>query len=242
MSVSAKTMLRSPLAVGACITAVVTITGTAYALINPRPGSTASWLRFSEQPRCKTVVFDPQPPLNVRSTPVEKQGNIVGGILNWQEVTIVAEKEGWVQISAPVKGWIYQNLTKTLCDPPQEINALKRSNASELTASDDMGSKMLQQASVHFQAGNLPGAIAIAKGVPQESPAYDQAQIAIRMMPRTWNQAKSKYETAEEALEDRRWSDVLTIVTEFPDIRYWRQKLAPVVKKAILMQHFLGDQ
>jgi hypothetical protein len=239
MSVKIKTILQSPLAVGACVTAVVTVVGTAYALIYPRPGSTAAWLRSPNQANCRTVVFDPKPPLNVRSTPSDKPGNIVGSLLNDQEVTIEREQDGWIQIKEPVQGWIYQNLTKTICDNQKPGVAF---NVPASPAPDDLGSKMLRQASAQFQAGNLKGAMALAKAVPEESPAYSQAQVELRTMPRQWDQAKVKYDTAREALENRRWSDVLTIVTEFPDIRYWRQQLTPVVKQAILMQHLMDDQ
>ncbi len=246
MSISLKTMLRSPLAVGACITAVVTFTGTAYALINPRPGSaaTSSWLPFAKQASCKTVVFDPQPPLNVRSTPIEQANNIINSLANGQEVSIISEKDGWVQISTPVRGWIYQNLTKTQCGNSNSIASTPNvvSRTTSALAKTEKGSRILESASAHFQAGNLKGAIEIAKTVPAESPAYHQAQAAIEAMPKTWNQAETQFNNAKVALDDHRLHDVLKIATEFPDIRYWREKLAPVVKKAIKAQHILTEQ
>jgi hypothetical protein len=244
MSICLKTILRSPLAIGACITAAVTITGTAYALMNPRPGSIdTSWLPLSKQASCKTVVFDPKPPLNVRSSPIEQAGNVINSLANGEEVSIVAEKDGWVQISTPVKGWIYQNLTKTMCGDSKPVTAsLNNALPSIAPTGTERGSRILETATAHFQAGNLNGAIAIARTVPTESPAYPQAQVALETMPKTWNQAETQYENAKTALDDSRWHDVLAIATDFPDIRFWREKLTPVVKKAIQMQHILGQK
>lgn len=68
---------------------------------------------------CSVVVSDPQPPLNVRSTPNANLGKIVGKLDNDTPVSIVNEQNGWVQINSPVQGWISKNRTKTVC---QEIN------------------------------------------------------------------------------------------------------------------------
>ncbi|NDJ18706.1 SH3 domain-containing protein [Myxacorys almedinensis] len=237
--------LTSPLAIGAYITAIVTVAGAAYALSQPRQDTSASiqstsnaWLQAKER-SCKTVIFDPHPPINVRATPVEQNGNIIGAIANGTEVSIVLEKEGWYQISAPAAGWIYKKLTKTDCGTPNPV-------ASHVSIPPvvpiqsptiDPGGRLLEKALSHYQSGNLNGAIALAKAVPIESAAYDQAQVALRTMPQRWKLAESKYTIAVRSLQEGRWSDVLKVATEFPDIRFWRQKLAPIVKEATLIQH-----
>ncbi len=105
--------------------------------------------------------------------------------------------------------------------------------------SDRQGKWLLEKATIHYQNGNLERAIALAKSVSIESAAYDQAQVALRTMPQKWNQAKSKYAIAKQALHESRWNDVLKVAVEYPDIRYWRQELAPIVKKATLLQYHL---
>lgn len=248
MSVSVKRILNSPLMVGVCITAVVTVTGTIYALLNPRPTTTRSAATLTSDAQvedCKTVVFDPEPPLNVRATPIEQPGNIVGKLQNGQILTIVNKQNGWLQISSPIVGWVYEKLTQESCDSTPVATLTEKSSIDtpETPAlQSDQGSRLFKEAISHFQAGNLRGAIALANAVPADSPAYDQAQAAIKTMPQNWNRAKSKYDTAQQAMADNRWSDILRIATDFPDIRYWREQLAPIVKKAIRMHYLTATQ
>lgn len=61
------------------------------------------------------VVNDPNPPLNVRSSPEVKAGNIVGQLNNNTFVPVVEEKNGWLKISDPVEGWIAKNRTRSSC-------------------------------------------------------------------------------------------------------------------------------
>lgn len=61
------------------------------------------------------IVNDPNPPLNVRSTPRVTSNNIVGRIPNGTRVSIVGEQNGWFQINSPVRGWIAKNRTRSSC-------------------------------------------------------------------------------------------------------------------------------
>ncbi len=61
------------------------------------------------------VVNDPNPPLNIRSSPEVKEGNIVGQLNNNTFVPVVEEKNGWLKITAPVEGWIAKNRTRSSC-------------------------------------------------------------------------------------------------------------------------------
>ncbi|HEY9596551.1 MAG TPA: protein kinase [Cyanophyceae cyanobacterium] len=65
---------------------------------------------------CITVVFDPESPLNVRSTPdATHENNIIGQLENGRQVSVVAEQDGWLQINAPIVGWISKNRTQQNC-------------------------------------------------------------------------------------------------------------------------------
>lgn len=225
--------LKSPLAIGAGITAIITVAGIVYAIFDPRPAAPSAQ-------SCKIVVFDPKPPLNVRSTPVERSGNIVATLNNGDVLSVVGERDGWYEISAPAAGWVYQNLTNEVCDSSTPTAVLSQRPLADPTLPDDSGSRLFQQAISQFHAGNLKGAIALASLVPATSPAYDQAQSALKTMPKSWRQAESKYKTAQQAHRENRWSDILKIAAEFPDIRFWREQLAPLVKEAIRMQFKAG--
>ncbi|MGD1704882.1 SH3 domain-containing protein [Dapis sp. BLCC M229] len=61
------------------------------------------------------IVDDPEAPLNVRSTPEVKEGNIVGQLNNNTFVSVADEKSGWLQITNPVTGWVAKNRTRSTC-------------------------------------------------------------------------------------------------------------------------------
>ncbi len=62
----------------------------------------------------KRIISDPKPPINVR----EGAGvdfAIVGKLDNGTQITVQSEKQGWLQISAPIAGWVAANRTKPIC-------------------------------------------------------------------------------------------------------------------------------
>jgi serine/threonine protein kinase len=62
----------------------------------------------------KRLISDPNPPINVR----EDAGvdfAIVGKLDNGTQITVQSEKQGWLQISAPIAGWVAANRTKPMC-------------------------------------------------------------------------------------------------------------------------------
>jgi predicted secreted protein len=61
------------------------------------------------------VVADPEPPLNVRSSPEVKEGNIVGQLNNNTFVSVADEQMGWLRITSPVAGWVAKNRTESSC-------------------------------------------------------------------------------------------------------------------------------
>ncbi len=68
-----------------------------------------------DQKNCPIVAFDSESPLNVRSTPDLKLGTVVGTLENGTRLTVLAEQNGWLQISSPVQGWVSKKRTKTAC-------------------------------------------------------------------------------------------------------------------------------
>jgi uncharacterized protein YgiM (DUF1202 family) len=233
----------NPLIVGACITAVVTVAGTIYAVLNPqsdgsKPSVQSTAIATATSPHCRTIVNDPQPPLNVRSSPAELTNNVVGQVKNGEMLTVRGGNEAWFKVSSPVQGWVDQALTKTVCGSAEQINEA-RSKAAQVATKpiQDQGDRILASATLIYQAGDLPGAMALAKTIPSSSSAYLQAQAKLKTMPSDWKYAQSLYDKAEKALKQSKWEIVLNIVDGFPDIRFWRERLAPLVKKAIQLRH-----
>lgn len=181
---------------------------------------------------CQTLTADPKPPLNVRSSPVVTIDNAVGHIPNGTLLTVVDEAEGWLKISSPIPGWVYKELTITTC-----VNSRDAASQTMLLPHQgdtfDRGTYLMAIATQQYQSGNLNGAIALAKTVPADSPTYPTAKVAAVQWPQEWSRAESRYYTAQKALRDSRWQDAIMSAREFPDIRFWKEKLTPIVKQAI---------
>jgi serine/threonine protein kinase len=62
----------------------------------------------------KRLISDPNPPINVRQG-AGKDYAIVGKLDNGTQITVTGEKQGWLQISAPIAGWVAANRTKPIC-------------------------------------------------------------------------------------------------------------------------------
>ncbi len=86
------------------------------------PDKPAEALREVES--CKVTmarVSDPNPPLNVRSTPnTTSDGTVVGQLKNGTFVTVISEQEGWFRISTPVKGWLSSKNVESGCNQKVE--------------------------------------------------------------------------------------------------------------------------
>ena len=92
--------------------------------------------------------------------------------------------------------------------------------------------KTLSEAQKEFQAGDLQGAIALAKSIPSHSNVYPEAQATIGEWQQEWQIAASKYEAAKRAFEQNRWGDVINNSIEIPDISYWQTKIDALAEQA----------
>ncbi len=178
---------------------------------------------------CKTIATDPNPPLNVRSSPVSAPDNVVGKLRNGTQLTIVDENDGWLRISRPLEGWVYKELTVTSC-----VSAATARVANPTPI--DNGSNILAEATEYYHSGNLEGAIALAQTVPANQPSYQLAQGTIVQWQQDWKVAETEFYASQKAVREGRWQDVLTKIKTFPDNRFWRGKMAPLVRASIQKQ------
>ncbi|MBW4578797.1 MAG: SH3 domain-containing protein [Tildeniella nuda ZEHNDER 1965/U140] len=190
-------------------------------------------LRTAKAPHtiCNTIATDPSPPLNVRSSPVVAPDNVVGTVRNGTRLVVVDRNEGWLRINQPLDGWVYQDLTVTSCVP-----ATAQANAN-LPHSNDSGMQVLAQATERYQSGDLKAAIALTQTIPASSAAYQPAKGAVNQWQRDWKTAETTFAEMQQAITQSRWQDVLLKVQTVPDNRFWRAKLAPIVKIAIQRQN-----
>jgi hypothetical protein len=241
--------MRLPLVVGIWITAGVTVMGIGCAVLRPRanaqpvvnPQSSRltpdrltpdrlTPVQLAQLPNCQTVVIDPQPPLNVRSTPVAGSNNIVGTITNGTALKVSGGQDGWLQVQAPVPGWVYQDLTATLCQNQQGQTVAMRQPETNATQS---GQQLIQSAHDRFQAGELPAAIALLKSIPTQDSHYVQAQTTMKSLTQQWQQSQLVYSKAQKAIAQQQWQVALKQVEVMPDVKYWRAKMAPIMQLAI---------
>lgn len=81
-------------------------------------GRVTDQLASTQVSGCRTFISDKQPPANVRSAPVVKPDNIVGKLKNGTVVTVTAQRSSWLEISAPIRGWVAVNLSAVSCSAP----------------------------------------------------------------------------------------------------------------------------
>ncbi|MEG4168211.1 MULTISPECIES: SH3 domain-containing protein [unclassified Microcoleus] len=73
----------------------------------------------------QAVVSDPNPPLNVRSSPQVSGSQILGKLKNNTFVSVAEEQNGWLRITDPVPGWVAKRRTESSCsNVNQPINFL----------------------------------------------------------------------------------------------------------------------
>jgi hypothetical protein len=180
------------------------------------------------QETCTTIATDPTPPLNVRSSPVVAPDNLVDTVNNGTQLTVIDRNQGWLRISSPVAGWVYEDRTVTSCVP---TTASTTAPDAPVTPADE-GTKTLAEATEYYHAGNLNAAIALARTIPADSHAYTTTAAAIVRWEQDWRRAENEFYSSQRASREGRWQDVLSTVQDFPDNRYWRERLTPIVRQA----------
>lgn len=90
----------------------------------------------------------------------------------------------------------------------------------------------LYQATEEYQAGDLKQAIALVKSIPSDSKIYPEAQATADEWQEQWQIAAKNYQFLETAASAGRWSDVLRIAANVPDILYWQSKTDKLVEEA----------
>lgn len=94
--------------IGTVIVTIGTITITWIQKLEPDPGSTPSPAQSATVVSC--IINSGE--LNVRSEP---KGNVIDRLKPGQKLSTTGkEKDGWIEISAPIQGWVFKQLTQ-LC-------------------------------------------------------------------------------------------------------------------------------
>ncbi|NEN94567.1 MAG: protein kinase [Moorea sp. SIO3I7] len=204
--------------------------------------------RSTPNRRQAPVVYEPPAPaapgncqvtgsrLNVRSEP---NGSKVGKLNQGTSLVLTGSGQpGWVEISSPVNGWVFTNLTDCVSTvepvvatapkrnvpkrnvPKQKVSpkptpVVKRAPSPPQTRQPtpaqpaDNGSLILARAVENYQAGDIKRAIAIAQDVLPSSAAFNGAQTKIDQWHNEWVSFERKFDQIQQAYEQGRWQDVL---------------------------------
>lgn len=84
--------------------------------VSPAETRTATTREVQSCKVTMAIVNDPEPPINVRSTPTNDKANVVGQLKNGTFLTVTKEQNGWFQISDPMKGWVSKSRTTSSCN------------------------------------------------------------------------------------------------------------------------------
>ena len=244
----ASTSNALPLFIG-LILVVAVGAGATYAI---REGSLGSLFggdrdRDTSEEICRVVANGK---LNVRSGP---KGQVVDTVAQGTNLSLTGnEKNGWVEISSPKKGWVFNDKKYINCSlasqtpvetpvnqAPVETPTPKPSTPTPKPSAPtpkpvDNGSKTLAKAADQSKDGDWEKAIAIAKSIPASSPAYQEAQAKIAQWQQELSDTKAKFDKIQKALDEGRWDEVLIAATDpkFLEERYWREKLNQLIEEA----------
>ena len=190
---------------------------------------------------------------NVRSEP---KGNVINTVQKGTSLALTgAEKNGWVKISSPVEGWVFNGSQYIDCalanQKPVETTASQKpveTPASQQPVETptpkkspdkpkpvDDGAKALETAAQKYQSGDLQGAIAQAQEILASGSAAKKDAVAkIAQWQQEWTSAEAQFNEIQKALNEGRWDDVLVHESDsgFPEQRYWRDKLNQLIEEA----------
>jgi serine/threonine-protein kinase len=206
--------------------------------------------RDTSQGTCRVVANGV---LNVRSGP---KGSVVDTVPQGTSLALTgAEKNGWVEIRSPVKGWVFNGSQYIDCTSASQkpVETIARQKPVETIATQkpvetptpkkspdkpkpvDNGSKALETAAEKYQSGDLQGAIAQAQTILASGSAAKKDAVAkIAQWQQEWASAEAKFNEVQKALNEGRWDDVLVHESDsgFPEQRYWRDRLNQVIEEA----------
>ncbi|MDY7016029.1 MAG: hypothetical protein SVX43_21010, partial [Cyanobacteriota bacterium] len=101
------------------------------------------------------------------------------------------------------------------------------------TPEPDKGPDLLTQARELYQNGDIDGAIARLRSIPQASQTYRDAQTSIEDWRKMWSETQQRYNQAKQAFDRGNWDDVIAYGnSQIPNNRYWRKKFEDLSNQA----------
>jgi serine/threonine protein kinase, bacterial len=95
---------------------------------------------------------------------------------------------------------------------------------------------ILARAKQKYESGDLPGAIALLKTIPENATAgFQETAAMINQWQEDWAKADALFNEINTAIDNGEWDKVLAYKDnpeKLPNIKYWQKRLEPLFKKA----------
>ncbi|WP_017655314.1 serine/threonine protein kinase [Fortiea contorta] len=100
----------------------------------------------------------------------------------------------------------------------------------------DNSKAILEKAQQKYESGDLPGAIALLKSLPENAASsFQETAAMIAQWQQDWAKADAIFNDINTAIEQGQWDKVLAFrdnPEKLPNIKYWQEKLEPLFKQA----------
>jgi len=110
----------------------------------------------------------------------------------------------------------------------------RSSSISILSPTGEKANKILERAKKQYKSGDFVGAIALLKSISNNASEFQEAAEIILEWQQNWQKAESLFNDINKALDNRQWEilgDYQRNLEKLPDIKYWRNKIKPLLKK-----------
>ncbi len=130
-------------------------------------------------------------------------------------------------------------------EPPRDRSVVKsQPKVKQTTATNTVtpdppprepATKLLEQARKKYESGDFFGAINLLRSIPQNASDFQEAASMMSQWQKDWTKAEALFNDINQAMEDGQWErvkDYQKHPEKLPDIKYWRNKIEPLLKEA----------
>lgn len=128
---------------------------------------------------------------------------------------------------------------QTKSEQPQMITPILESESNPAPSpkvKQENSTEIIAQARQKYESGDLIGAIATLRSLPEKASASIKETTAmINQWQQDWEKADALFKDINQALDNGQWDKVLDYQKhpeKLPNIKYWQEKLEPLFKQA----------
>jgi serine/threonine protein kinase, bacterial len=121
--------------------------------------------------------------------------------------------------------------------PPEPLDKFTSdSETPEQSQPRENSIKIVEKARQKYNSGDLIGAIALLRSIPANaSSGIKETGKMITQWQQDWSKADALFNDINKAIDNGQWDEVLDYKNhpeKLPDIKYWRNKIEPLLKQA----------